>query len=322
VELDIRLRVYRLPSTVYRLPSTVYRLPSTVYRLPSTVYRLPGHRLGSASSHRDYLRKVSTMHDSPEPSSCEAVSKSELPAHTCDDAPRLSLVHLFAWTTACAVYMAILRPQLARSSSPSATLTASVAITVPLHGLFLTGFLLFGYRWLRGRAFAREPGDWLLVANGTATAIMLLNHLLGALAITGWLGRAPLLNLLPSAALALVYAMASSLFKTLRYWRVTLLLLCVMPALNFALEALLRLFSGPIPEVLRRFINFLSMNAHVYWYTPVIYAGILVAGAAIIDVKRGIRRHWTHWVGIASVVAQGALALVFLLLWLSGRLGP
>jgi hypothetical protein len=95
-------------------------------------------------------------------------------ANADDICSRLRITHLLAWTAMTAVWLGTLQGQFAMTHRARDIVMVSLILVAPIEGALLTGFLLFTYRWRHGRGFARQPGDWLLVANGASIAVTLL----------------------------------------------------------------------------------------------------------------------------------------------------
>jgi hypothetical protein len=223
--------------------------------------------------------------------------------------PRPGIIHIFFWMSTTAAYLAVMRILFERSPPPSAAATASLIAVAPIHGAFLAGFVLFTFRWLRGRTFAREPGDWLLVANGAAIMLMLLGHLHGAAIVAGRVGRWPFgrfLHLLPVGAEVVILAMAARHLKMSPMWCWVLRSLCLLASLRFVLELLPHL---PAAQTLASLLQLLDARVH---YFPRVLGDLIVACAAAFDISRKSRRSWTHWFGIAAVVVDGMLCAVAL----------
>ena len=263
------------------------------------------------------------MHDSVEPIPRESnpfrvdeVDSSKPTEAVSVDSPRLSIIHLFVWTAASAVYLAILRLMFSLTPhQPTTVVMASMVIMAPLQGAFLTGFLLFSYRWSRGRAFAREPGEWILVANGVNVALTLVNYLHRAAILAGWMSRLPLdrfAAVIRVAAQVVIYAVASKRLKSRPLWNRVFRVLCAIEALKLIwdLAPRLPLFSVVGGRSVLRFLTWVPPRAVLYGSEVVI--GLVIGYAAVVDLRGSQRRPWTHWVGVIAAVAKGLLMAAYL----------
>ncbi|HET6879281.1 MAG TPA: hypothetical protein VFI31_03965 [Pirellulales bacterium] len=242
-------------------------------------------------------------------------------AYVPDEEPsRLRITHLLAWTAATAVWLTVLQLMFAMTHRPRDIVLASVVIVAPIQGAWLTGLLLFLYRWQRGRGFARQPGDWLLVANGAAVAATLMNYLHSLAILAGW--SRPHLTVLagvaPMALQIVFYAAAAFRLDEPRLWRRVFWLLAALAAFRLTCDLV-----GKVGLSFFRYSialhNWLaSLNHPLVWYLPAITAGGIVGSAAFVDWKTGLSRPWTHWAGVAAVVAWGAVSTVGLVAWIQG----
>ena len=237
-----------------------------------------------------------------------------------DESSRLRITHLLAWTAATAVWLGVLQAQFAMTHRPRDIVMASLVAVAPIEGALLAGFLLFIYRWRCGRGFARHPGDWLLVANGADLAVTVLTRLHSIAILAGW--SRPHLSVLagaaPMAAQILLYYVASSRLKDSRLWRGVFRLLAALAAFGLAYKLIVQLGLTFLGYSIA-FHNWLaSMSIFAVGYVPAIAAAGIVGYAAVVDRKAGIRRPWTHWVGIAAVIAWGALSTIGLAAWMLG----
>jgi len=227
--------------------------------------------------------------------------------------PRLSIIHLFAWTAASAVYLAVLRLMFSlRPHQPTTFVMASMVVMAPLQAVFLTGFLLFGYRWSRGWAFAREPGEWILVANGANVALTLVNYLHSVVTLAGWMGRLPLdrfAAVIPVTAQVVLYAVASKRLDSRPLWNRVFRVLCAIEALKLIWDLMPRLpfFSLPGRRSVLHFLTLVPPPA--FLYASEVIVGLVIGYAAVVDIRSSQRRPWTHWVGVIAGVAKGLLMI-------------
>ncbi|HJT36528.1 MAG TPA: hypothetical protein VJ783_31185 [Pirellulales bacterium] len=233
-----------------------------------------------------------------------------------ENTPRLGIVHLFAWTAASAVWMALERLFYSAlgNQSPSTVLTVSSSLAAPVQGAGLMGFLLFVYRRLRGRPCAREPGDWLLVAYGAAILMTLIEHLLimSIIQQPRPLQRQMVLMAVSRLSFSItqiaLYAVAARRIGKSPLWRGVLWLLCWLQVARMVMEFVL-----PLVVFQPRTLLFLR-------FFPDAAAGVVVSLSAIADGRRRHLRSWTHWTGVAVVVVDGVLALSGIAWWLVTKL--
>jgi len=188
------------------------------------------------------------------------------------------------WTACVAVYFSFTRGVYAHDSMGE---QAGVEVFWLFYGLgsgtALGGLLLWVARRHRGLPFPSQPGEWIWVIRGTAAAIPLPGFLLVTLAgpenmgAMGWFMGFQFLTFV----IAIVLSVIAAVRVKARRWRVCLIVLAVA--------------SLPCCFPLSRPLT-----------VPVLLIVVLQ------DVRRGVRRRWTHWLGVAVEFWEGAATLAWL----------
>lgn len=242
------------------------------------------------------------MSDPATPPDCSGESEPASPGSLVSpepDQPRLRILHLMAWTASVAVFFSASRPFYTLLHMES---EANVELLWLLHGVgsgtALGGLFLCISRRHRGLPFPSQPGEWILVSYGAAAAAQVPGMLL--IAVVGW-GKNPLIAHILSPSLLVTLFLAYTIpavlcliavdhVKTYR-WRAYLVILASSNLLACS-SPHMRLLSSPILAVI-----------------------------VLQDVRRGIRRRWTHWLGIAIEFWNTAIAVVYFatLGYLGGR---
>jgi len=214
--------------------------------------------------------------------------------------PRLGIIHFLVWTACVAVYLGTTRDLWLRESMPLA-LQVHWAARSFAAGAALGGVLLWISRRLRGIAFPACPGEYLLLAMGLTTALYLgflvlpLIRMLVGVQDPAWNEAFwRIVPLVANGVYIVLLAWAAVRVKTPR-WRLLFI--------GWALSAFPYLFLPFIPYFLTRMCQFATLAVD----------GCLVV-VVLIDVARGIRYPWTHWLGVAVRLWSG-FTLAALMVW-------
>jgi len=238
---------------------------------------------------------------------------------------RLGISHLLAWTAVAAVLMSITMSIRSLAEGSSHVRAAAVSAessadglwamkTIVLAGGLVGAFVLVRDR-RRGATGYLQPGHWILAAECTRGAINTLCQaavqiLLLVNAATMSLSRPLLLvyvapQLLQFALVALIYLAGAIRCPAGRLWR-AMFGLCAIGAVVAALFAVcFMLGQFGLSGVVSR-LQFLVVGVAILHFAPV----VLLAIAAVRDLRRRERRDWLHWLGIALVLTTTLLPLL------------
>lgn len=254
--------------------------------------------------------------DEPQPSKPSPASSAGEPPESAAAAegleePRLGIRHFLVWTACVAVYMgctrmlfgAIRSPDLPSQEIdiPSAVRGAIIGVG---SGTALAGLVLLVARRLRGLAFPKYPGEYLLVVSGLVQGMQLVSMSLSWLLFApgrpldlGWTPSLGVLFALGFLALNVaVYLWAVVRVKE-RLWRI------------YLLAAMAEYFAVPLLFMMMR----PAVGHSAHQFTQIAVGGILLA-AACIDHFQGKRYPWTHWLGVALHLWFAATALAYWIL--------
>jgi hypothetical protein len=206
--------------------------------------------------------------------------------------PRLSIAHLFLWTTVSAVIMAIgrtsFRPEQETDVPGSAALeTAYWCIMSGLLGLQVTGLCIeAARRWRHGRV-PLQPGEWLLVADGAIVVMSFsafgVHQLFDSLVLLVPFGLGALM----------VLSIAARRIGAWNAWR-WLIITSILA-----------------PIVTSLFIYESDARGMIY---PAIQAAVW-AVAVLRDQQEWPTRNWLHWTGAFTFIVAIALDLSWQIVW-------
>jgi hypothetical protein len=180
----------------------------------------------------------------------------------------------------------------------------------PVCGAYMSGFLLFVGRRLRGRHWPLHPGDWLFVMFGFGVWLQLATSglLRGLLAapddgdkLAFYQAMAVVFVILRFCE-AVIAVVASRCLKAWPIWRGFFWFAFV----NMGLSTCLR---WPGTSIIRFGV--------VWQFALPILFSLVATVVATIDWRRGVRRPWTHWsaIGVEAMtgVLHGASLIQFLM---------
>ena len=235
--------------------------------------------------------------------------------------PRLGIIHLLAWTAATALlvifWMATTEmigddggDSIPRAIRVAQQVVWSIQLTALAAGLVGTGILLLAkIRRLRGRF---QPGHWLLLISTLIWAPSLLVPwalflLIGtpdsvdtpSASSLVWISRT--WNLVTTSTSFAAYFFATFVCKAGNRWRICFAVLAAF--------GLMQTF---------RYVGALFSVSLFWWTKPLQYRSLIVGAvllmAVLIDLRRGPRRDWLHWLGVA-IIATGVLLSVAWWVW-------
>lgn len=233
--------------------------------------------------------------------------------------PRLGIIHLLAWTAATAVLlkfwmgMEMLREAGDIAARPATEMVRQVVSVIysmaHAAGIVGTGILLLAK--VRGRTGRLQPGHWLLPLD-TAAALLAMScwglwvaaEAVGAVdefSSPWFLGAYGLVGILCGG----MYGWAALAAKEAKRWKAlfaALALVCLMRGLSYVAVWVLDMY-----ELLTTF--------------PV---GSLIVGPVLlltllVDQRRGPRRDWLHWLGVAIVASNILMSVAWWLWWTLAR---
>jgi hypothetical protein len=227
--------------------------------------------------------------------------------------PPLRIAHVFLWTACTAAYLGIQRAwqTLAEKLVPAAGLipeargvSAFVFVVLPvIAGPAIATILLWPAWRARGFRFPWHPGEWLLLISGCAcvlritvvpiVSVVILTHvesLAGAFRANAIISRSD------DVILLMMYSFACWRGRMGFAWRSVLLVEAIFLTLVVAFDLM-----GSLPLI--------SLSGTMPWRLGVdacVVAALTVGIVSDIVAKRA--RPWTHWLGIATLVATRAVS--------------
>ena len=230
--------------------------------------------------------------------------------------PRLGIIHLLAWTGVTAVLLKFL---MAMEMVSPRTGDLSVAwqivgdanrvVTSALLGAGIVGVAVIFRAKSRGEAGRLQPGHWLVLLCTLAT-------------VGSWLARAVLTitlqesqhdpDFLPytyllvlgifSMAVAIGFLLVGRSLHDARRWKLSFRIVGITAMLRSCLELI---------DVVTRTV--FAVAGQAVWSLVV---GMVLALTALLDLHRGTRRDWVHWLGIAVVVGRAFFFFVSCMLFI------
>jgi hypothetical protein len=170
-------------------------------------------------------------------------------------------------------------------------------------GLALFGLIVLARQRIRGDRLPAAPGHWILRAVGPYWVLMLAAEMYRPIAIAYVFRRREVFNAADNILFALVMTSsiawsAFGLRQIERRWRLCLVLIQAWLLIS-AVWLVVRSANGLgwIGSFWNRHLLAISFS---FW----IVAGVMGSAAAIVDLIRGIRRDWLHYVGVASLALE------------------
>ena len=222
--------------------------------------------------------------------------------------PRLGIIHIMLWTLGSAIILAMYRALADLSNMPEQARVQWYVLQVgysTVYGAALAGVILFAYRRLtKGAAFPVLPGHWLLLTQGIVFTVGF-----GAYVVTwvlrNWLDvYSPMIyaigQWLAHNVAVVVVLVAIIRLKDFGYWRVYFWASLV----HQAIRATASLLGAPVGGIF-----FWSLQRWIYG----IGATVLVVWLLVVvahDRRRGVRRDWLHWTGVAVTFGGPVLFVI------------
>jgi hypothetical protein len=237
--------------------------------------------------------------------------------------PRLGIIHLLAWVTVAVVLMKLnqsmemLSPFFTNSSySQEFVLVTKITIAARniLMAAIMVGGFVFWFDHGRRQSGSLQPGHWIVAIESIFSLVIIIENLV-KIAIIAQTNRNPFLLKADSWffigyrivwAATLIYA-AWRLSEKGR-WKVVL----GVSALQASLRGLFLLANG-----MRIFVPFqsyfLDVCSTIVQYSDYFVGGVFLI-AMIIDLLKGMRRDWLHWLRAVYRLALLALGIIVLVL--------
>lgn len=216
--------------------------------------------------------------------------------------PRLGIIHLLAWMTTTAVVMSFhaLMNQSGSSTPPAASVEIRRWVVefrdAVLVGAGLVGLTVVLLAKARREAGRLQPGHWLVAVMSLSTlAHWAINRAIYVLVMGASLEHYRLgqpwifgLHGLVGLAAGGVYFYLACGRRESRRWQIVFGFLTVR-----SLICVGQIFAG-------RFT--ISLSAFVMLLTPTLVTPIALVVTSWLDLRRGPRRDWVHWLGVAMVL--------------------
>jgi hypothetical protein len=218
--------------------------------------------------------------------------------------PPLSIAHLLVWTAGSAVILGVAQTYARWADFPEwfrIPYQVQEVLYSPLAGAAICSLYLAAYRLLtHGPAFPVQPGHWLLLVYGLRTAfswcgagaVLVLDHFMirvlgpyqGMLSVVAFCGAG-----------AVGYGIACWRLRDRPSWRIYLLVLALLDLL--VAGAWLIMLVGPLFGR-DSFQQGLVSLAQAVQVVGGVLLGLVLFVLAVIELARGIRRDWLHWLGV------------------------
>jgi hypothetical protein len=225
--------------------------------------------------------------------------------------PPLSIAHLLVWTAGTAVILAVGRVYFTFTELPESFRTyfnVQQLVYSPLAGAAVSSLILLVYRRLTsGPPFPAQPGHWLLLVHGLQTAVGWIAHLVLVTLRRSYLDMPGVLVLVAVCGVgAVASGVACWRLRDRGAWRLYLL----VSALLDLLVAGGWLFAFYAPYIGTGYMPF----APALQILGGLLLGLALLGLVVVELVRGVRRDWLHWVGVALSLIYPVLSLVFTVL--------
>jgi hypothetical protein len=225
--------------------------------------------------------------------------------------PRLSIVHLFLWTTITAVIMALGRSVFLRqqaefeSDGVHALSIAHWYMMSALYGLICSGLIVAVCRKRRSPTVRLEPGERLLVVRGISFVVQMATY-----ALMNLLFGTESYNVemyVAIQAISLSADLALSVWAVVRTDR--------QPAWRrfFAIAGIAAVANLVLMGGTDAFI-WLSW-ATVIFYVMVVIECVLLVLAIRGDRARSMTRNWLHWFGVFTFIFSTGFFVIWDILW-------
>jgi hypothetical protein len=202
--------------------------------------------------------------------------------------PPLGISHLMLWVACCALYMAIIRHLNAVEPGALGLLILAAVGLSPSLGW--AGLAIFVTRRLCCRRWPIHPGEWLLAALGLHYGLQAIAELLASRFI----------GFTVIEVLTCCFFVVALLGKLSRRWTAVFGVLVIIAAV----PPLAHVLAIPAWFATQPFSLLMTSAAGI----------VLVLPAAAIDLRRGERYGWLHWLGLGVFCYDQLMVIAFVLL--------
>lgn len=212
--------------------------------------------------------------------------------------PPLSIRYVMAWTAVTAVILAVLTRAFGATPGAGVPVFAVLllALAATALGWIYCGTLLIGWHTVRGRLWALEPGEWLILFLANAFAIWAVMAILddNRWGNLSWRQMEFLAKFIPGQFALVLTAAAVAQRRQSIFWR-WLFAGSAILALSIYLPIL-------APDLVREVTRGLSEGTALLIGVTVMGSllGMMIAGVVHDRVQR-LPRHWLHWSGVSLV---------------------
>lgn len=219
--------------------------------------------------------------------------------------PRLRIAHLLLWTFCTAVFLTLERYWLSTGYMPEEyqpVRAVTGLIEAIVNGAALSGtIVLLTARVSDGPPWLRAPGHWLMLARAFGACFIWLPSTI--LSLIGDVDS-DIVQFFDCGVLVISIGVFLLAFKQQqeRRWKIFF-------AALFALTAVKLIANGILLVDVFHFEVFERLHL-AYSLGDVVLCPWILA-VALIDVKRGVRRDWLHWVGVATFALSQCLYLMW-----------
>ena len=222
--------------------------------------------------------------------------------------PRLSILHIMLWTLCSAVYLTLIRAMNAQQQLPASYAvirqSTSVLQGIVMGAVFAAAMVLAHARLRYGSPLTRHPGHWLvLIISVTTFTYLVVITAFSALALPFARGVFTATYSAMATAQVIGYLIASWSSKR-SSWRPLFATLALLEALR-ALVYLGMLFDQSNIRI------WASTSALPNWGRVIVCGWMMVL--SLRDLRRGQRRDWLHWTGIAAFIASTGIVLFWMI---------
>jgi hypothetical protein len=225
--------------------------------------------------------------------------------------PPLRIHHFLAWTTVLAAAFTLFtlldRPRTLNREEPWSIV--STIVTEVIQNAAITG-LGFGFAWRRqGLSFPSDPGQWMIVQSGLEGMVALLLSVVLVVIHPGVhpeeiVPLAPewfqllwrLAHIALAAALLVMNVLVATRLVHGWRWRLVFAVTAWIWAWSLAFQFAFGLFPSFFDTV-----NIFAMLRYASLFAfgvPMVLLLFLISLAAVHDWRRGVARHWSHWLGV------------------------
>lgn len=246
------------------------------------------------------------------------MSDPQLQFETATELPPLRIHHFLVWMAVAAVVLSFYSAVF-RTNEFGTDQFLRIFASVPLILMAVAAAtLVLGISWkIKGRPFFDEVGQWLLLYTTLGLLETGLSYTI-LLASNSWPSGGSwylqvLISLLPSLLVGVSLLFASRTAADTATWKrfcKHVGVMCLLGALLLAIGTFISFFPTDVVFVWRRLARFSQVSHALQYFVIPIYWGILCAMSVREDLMSGRRRHWSHWCGIITWLANAVAVMV------------